>query len=90
MIRKVYEVDPLLCPKCGGRMKVLAFITEHAVVDRIIDHLKLRFVAGKPPPEAVHQELLFRGRPSGRVFSRSPGRIFSVIISQPEGRGASG
>jgi len=22
MIRKVYEVDPLLCPRCGGRMKV--------------------------------------------------------------------
>lgn len=26
MIRKVYEVDPLACPKCGGRMKVVAFI----------------------------------------------------------------
>jgi len=27
MIRKVYEVDPLLCPKCGGKMRVIAFIT---------------------------------------------------------------
>ena len=41
MIRKVYEVDPMICPKCGGRMKVVAFLTEHAVVDRIIE-----------PPEA--------------------------------------
>ena len=24
MIRKVYEVDPLICPRCGGRMKVVA------------------------------------------------------------------
>jgi hypothetical protein len=34
MIRKVYEVDPMACPKCGGRMKVGAFLTEYAVVDR--------------------------------------------------------
>jgi hypothetical protein len=45
MIRKVCEVDPMLCPKCGGVMKVVAFITEYAVVDRIIDHLKLTFAA---------------------------------------------
>jgi len=38
MIRKVYEVDPLVCPRCGRRMKVVAFITEVAVVDRIIRH----------------------------------------------------
>ena len=50
MIRKVYEVDPLVCPKCGGRMKIVAFLTEYAVVDRIIRHLELTFVAEKPPP----------------------------------------
>jgi ribosomal protein S27E len=50
MIRKVYEVDPMVCPRCGGAMRVVAFLTEHAVVDRIIDHLKLTFAAEKPPP----------------------------------------
>jgi hypothetical protein len=57
MNRKVYEVDPLRCPnsetscrtakrcpQCGGAMRVVAFLTEPAVVDRIIDHLKLTFV----------------------------------------------
>ena len=29
-----------------------------AVVDRIIDHLKLTFAAEKPPPEAVLPKLL--------------------------------
>jgi len=72
MIRKVYEVDPMICSKCGslavlkesrqrlhewGRMKVVAFITEYAVVDRIIDHLKLGFVADKPPPSHVFTEV---------------------------------
>ena len=46
---KVYEVDPLVCPRCGGRMRVVAFLTEYAVVDRIIRHLKLTFAAEKPP-----------------------------------------
>jgi hypothetical protein len=59
MIRKVYEVDPLVCPRCGGAMKIIAFLTDYAVVDRIIDHLKLTFIAAKPPPpHMAFQELL--------------------------------
>jgi len=59
MIRKVYEVDPMVCPKCGGSMKVVSFLTDFSVVDRIIDHLKLTFVAERPPPhQAAFQELL--------------------------------
>jgi hypothetical protein len=57
MIRKVYEVDPMTCPKCGGWMKVVAFFAEYAVVDRIIDHLKLTFVAAKPPPSHISTEV---------------------------------
>jgi uncharacterized protein (UPF0212 family) len=57
MIRKVYEVDPMICPKCGGRMKIVAFITEVAVVDRIMEHLKLTFVAAKPPPSHVFEQV---------------------------------
>jgi len=37
----------LLRPKCGGTIKVVAFITDYAPVDCIIDHLKLRFIAEK-------------------------------------------
>jgi hypothetical protein len=60
MIRKVYEVDPMLCPRCGGKMKVVAFITDFAVVDKIIDHLKLSFIADRPPPShiAYHEVLM--------------------------------
>jgi len=50
IIWKVHEVDPMTCPKCGDAMKVIAFITEYSVVDRIIDHLKLKFVAEKGEP----------------------------------------
>jgi hypothetical protein len=57
MIRKVYELDPMVCPKCGGTMKVVAFITDYTAVDRIIRHLKLRFIAEKPPPSPVFTEV---------------------------------
>jgi len=57
MIRKVYEVDPMVCPECGGVMKVVAFISDYRAADRIIDHLKLRFVAEKPPPSHVFQQV---------------------------------
>jgi len=50
-------------------MKVVAFIAEYAVVDRIIDHLKLRFVAAKPQPCSPH------GFHEGRLMSSSRSRL---------------
>ena len=59
MMRKVYEVDPMVCPRCAGTMKVIAFLTDHKVVDKIIDHLKLTFIAERPPPPHIaYQEVL--------------------------------
>ena len=59
MIRKVYEVDTMVCPQCGVTMKVIGFLTDYAVVDRIINHLKLTFVAERPPPPHIaYQEVL--------------------------------
>jgi len=40
-------------------MKIISFLTDCAVVDRIIDHLTLTFVAERPPPPHIAcQELL--------------------------------
>ena len=70
MIRKVYEVDPLICPQCGGTMKVIAFLTDFSVVDRIINHLKLSFVADRPPPPRIaYQEVLIAAEAGGEYFS---------------------
>ncbi len=70
MIRKVYEADPMLCPRCGGAMKIISFLTEYAVVDRIIDHLKLTFLADKPPPaHLAYQEILVAVETGGEYFS---------------------
>lgn len=39
LIRKVYEADPLECPKCKGPMRVIALIDDPGVVRRILEHL---------------------------------------------------
>jgi ribosomal protein L37AE/L43A len=42
LIKRIYEVDPLVCPSCGSEMKVIAPITGHDVVDAILRHLDRR------------------------------------------------
>jgi len=39
LLRRVYETDPLVCPRCQGVMRVVSFITEGRVIRRILDHL---------------------------------------------------
>jgi hypothetical protein len=52
LIRKLYEVDPLLCPKCGAAMRVIALIEDPAVIERILSWLGLwqPLPAGGPAP----------------------------------------
>ena len=48
---KVYQVNPLLCTRCGQRMSIFAFVTEQLAIGRILDHLGLSTPgAEKPPP----------------------------------------
>jgi hypothetical protein len=47
LIAKVYEVDPLICPRCGSEMKLIALITDPAQVGKILRHL---IKTGRAPP----------------------------------------
>ncbi|MDH7512250.1 MAG: hypothetical protein QHH14_04805 [Clostridiales bacterium] len=67
---RVPLICPLLCPQCGGQMRIITFLTDYAVVDRIINHLKLTFVAEKPPPPLnAFQEYLMAAEAGGEYFS---------------------
>ena len=55
LIRRVYEVEPLVCRRCGAEMRVVSFITDPRVVKRIVDHLRKREGAARPPPPRVYQ-----------------------------------
>ena len=52
--RQICEVDPFVCPRCGGTMRMLALITERGVIDQILTHLRTRATAptGLPGPRS--------------------------------------
>ena len=62
LIKKIFEADPLLC-KCGGRMRIVSFITDPRVVDRILRHRESGRCKTqdpfepRPPPAAVSSYL---------------------------------
>jgi hypothetical protein len=69
---------------------MIAFITEHSVEDRSIDHLKLTFVAAKPPPSHVFTEVaLVEAEENGEYFYH-PNMLFELdfrvidIAERPE------
>jgi hypothetical protein len=51
LIQKIYEVDLLTCPKCQGRMKIIAFIEDEEVIEKILKHLGLWEIKARPPPK---------------------------------------
>jgi len=42
LIKRVYEVDPLACAKCGAEMRVVAVILDPPAITKILDHLATR------------------------------------------------
>jgi hypothetical protein len=47
LLAKVYEIDPLVCPKCGGEMKVIAVIQDPGEIRDFLAHL---VKTGHAPP----------------------------------------
>jgi hypothetical protein len=50
LIAKVFQADPLVCRRCGGPLKVVAYITDSLAIQKTLDHLDLS-PPEKPPPE---------------------------------------
>jgi hypothetical protein len=49
LLARIYEVFPLVCPRCGGEMRIIAFITDACAVREILSHLG---EPTSPPPIA--------------------------------------
>ena len=81
-IRKVYEADPLTCPKCQGDLSAVAQAGQPEVIKKILpvcvrtrtgrQHLGLWEEAHAPPgKDPPVKEITFRGEPQGRTFDAS-------------------
>ena len=49
LLQRVFEIDVLCCPNCGGRMRILAAITDPEAARRILECLSL---PARAPPNA--------------------------------------
>jgi hypothetical protein len=54
-LKRVFQLDITICPNCGGRLRVIADVTDPTVIRRILDH-----VAAQPPP--------LTAKPAPRLF----------------------
>jgi hypothetical protein len=52
LLRRIFEVDPLRCRRCGAEMRILAFILDPEVTAAILRHLRRH---GRDP-YAMHDE----------------------------------
>ena len=52
LARNMYHVDPLRCPKCQGKMRIISWIGDEEVIKKILKHLGLWLPKRSPPPRA--------------------------------------
>ena len=57
-MQRTFGFDVLACPRCGGRLRLIALIEEAAVIRRILRHLGLpeeipRARPARAPPASV-------------------------------------
>ena len=48
LIHRIFEINPLLCIKCGGHMRIIAFITDYQTSKMILKHIGEETI--RPPP----------------------------------------
>lgn len=56
-IKKIWEVDPLTCPKCTGEMKIISFIYKRTVIKKILTHLNPYEEQGNQRAPAMPKEV---------------------------------
>ena len=51
LIKKIYEVDPLICPKCQTQMKVVSIVVDDYVIKNTLDFYEIKTKGiGRGPP----------------------------------------
>lgn len=63
LVKRIFEVDPLECPNCGGSMRIISFIErrQREVIERILRHCELwegpiRTLANARGPPSVSEQ----------------------------------
>ena len=49
LLQRVFDLELVHCPNCGGKMKIIAAILDQPVIEKILTHLCLQ---ARAPPRA--------------------------------------
>jgi hypothetical protein len=53
LLERTFAFDILVCPDCGGRLRLITTITDSSVIEKILRHLGLPTEAPRPVPAKV-------------------------------------
>ena len=69
LIRKIYEVEPLVCPQCQHTMRIIAFIGSDAIIQKILKRLGLwETRSHSPPPSWAYEKTIYADEPTSSVY----------------------
>jgi hypothetical protein len=81
LLARIDEAFPLSCPTCGTEMRIIAFLTEAAPVQRILSHIG---APAQPPPIApARRPPLWDEEDSGTIVLDEE-RFTGDPLAQPE------
>ncbi len=69
LMRRSMGVDVPGCPRCGGRLRLIALIDDPAVIQRVLHHLGLSTAVPKVRPARAPPQPLPRAAPVTQVAS---------------------
>ena len=67
LMRRSLGLDVLACPRCGGRFRLIAFIEDPAVIQRILRHRGLPTEMPEARPARAPPEFLLREAPVTQI-----------------------
>jgi hypothetical protein len=44
-LKRIFQIDVLACPRCGGTLRIIADVTDPMIIKKILDH-----IAARAPP----------------------------------------
>jgi hypothetical protein len=74
-MRRAFEFDVTACPRCGGRLRLIALVEQAAVIERILRHLGLSTDVPDPRPARAPPLRLADATADARGQDRGDGEL---------------
>ena len=80
LLRRIFEVDPLACPRCGTEMRIVAFITDPTTIDRILEHLRRSAPTRTAQAVDIADQVVYLAHRDGLITGY--GHLSEILVAQ--------